>query len=98
MASLAWRSEANRAISQDFSSVVRKRACSGLSVSTRSVTSPIRMVGMPSAIYSHCQPRRPQVPSNPSNAVDTGAPSATATGRPIRKPETMRAWWLCGNQ
>ena len=57
------------------------------------VTMPISTVGMPSAMYMICHPFRPSMPSRPSKAVETGAPAATAIGSPIRKPETIRAWW-----
>ena len=42
--------------SQAFSSAVRNFACSGLSVRTKNVTTPMRTVGTPSAMYIHCQP------------------------------------------
>src|SRR5471032_83091 len=42
-------------------------------------------------MYMTCQPLRPNRPSRARSPVDIGAPTATATGRPTRKPETMVA-------
>ena len=90
--SVARRSAAIVLTSQLRSSSVRNFACSGRSVSTKNVMNPITTVGIASAMNMTCQPLRPNRPSRPSSAVDIGEPTATANGRPTRKPDTMRAW------
>src|SRR6185312_1333364 len=51
---------------------------------------PSTIVGKPSAKYMICQPLRPNRPSRLINPVETGAPTATAIGRPTRKPDDAR--------
>jgi hypothetical protein len=52
-------------------------AWSGRSVRTKNVITPIPTVGIASAMYMTCQPRRPNRPSRPRSPVDIGAPTAT---------------------
>src|SRR6266550_1843699 len=72
-ASVARRSAAIVVTSQLRSSAVRNFACSGRSVSTKNVSTPITTVGIASAMYITCQPFRPNKPSRPSSDAEQEA-------------------------
>ncbi|MCY1383384.1 hypothetical protein D9M69_715050 [compost metagenome] len=76
--------------SHSRSSVLSHLASRGRSVIRIGVSRPRRMAGMPSMMYSHCQPWRPRMPSIWSSSPDTGAPSALETGwARMKMPSTV---------
>ena len=63
-----------RCCSQAFSGAVKKAALAGDSARLTLVYKPIRIVGIPSTMKSHCQPAKPSRPSSANRPAASGAP------------------------
>ena len=96
--SIRVRSAPSSDSSHAFSSGVSQSAFAGRSVICRSTTNASTTAGTASTMNSHCQPRRPHVPSMPSTAPDSTAATALLVGTAMYSTDSTRARYADGNQ